>query len=115
MPKGVYERKPKDEEMTETKQTEQMFPVVLNKNYAPRGKFEIIGYLSPEVVRKDSAGKVLVIEPKEFKKGEMSPAPYPGVGFDGKVWAGTHVSLPVEEAKSIIAKKIADRADVIAA
>lgn len=101
--------------MTETKQTEQMFPVVLNKNYAPRGDYKIVGYLKPQVTRKDSAGNIIVIEPEEFIKGEMKPAPYPGVGLDGKIWAGTHIRLPLDEAKNILAKKIAERADDIAA
>jgi hypothetical protein len=50
----------------------------------------------------------------------------PGVGYgaiekDGKVvvnakiWAGTHIKLPVDEAKHLVAKKLAERADAIAA
>ena len=117
MPKGVYERKVKDEEMVEEAKTEpaKMFPVVLKKNYVPVGAFEIIGYMKPKVERRDSAGKMLVVEPEQFVAGEMSPAPYPGVGYDGKIWAGTHISLPIDEAKALFAKRIADRADVIAA
>ncbi|MGD9725264.1 MAG: hypothetical protein AB7V39_02490 [Nitrospiraceae bacterium] len=94
---------------------EPLFPVVLNKNHAPRGRYEIIGYLRPKVERKDSAGKMIMVEPEKFIEGEMHPAPYPGTGFPDKVWAGTHIKLPIEEAKDLIAKKIADRADVLAA
>lgn len=92
-----------------------LFPVVLNKNYVPAGHYEIIGYMQPKVERKDAAGKMITVEPEKFIEGEMRPAVYPGTGFPNKIWAGTHVRLPVDEAKNIIAKKIADRADVIAA
>lgn len=115
MPKGVYERKPKDNEMTDTGAASQMFPVLLNKNYVPRGKYEIVGYLKEAVKRKNAAGQMIVVEPEEFVEGEMKPAPHPGVGFKDKVWAGTHIKLPIDEAKALVAKKIADRADAIAA
>jgi hypothetical protein len=116
MPKGVYERPAKAEPKESNSMSEaQMFPVVLNKNYAPRDKFEIVGYQRAAVERKDSAGKMLVVEPAAFVEGEMKPAPYPGVGFDNKIWAGTTIRLPLDEAKTVVAKKIAERADVIAA
>lgn len=117
MPKGVYERKPKDEQMAsnETTAPSQMFPVLLNKNYVPRGAYEVVGYLKPAVKKKNPVGDWVVSEPEQFIEGEMKPAPQPGVGFDGKVWAGTHVRLPIDEAKAVVAKKIAERADAIAA
>ena len=119
MPKGVYDRKPKEPDMsppeTAEKPAEKMFPVVLNKNYAPRGRHEIVGYLKPKVERKDSAGRMITIEPEAFVEGEMHPAPYPGTGFPNKIWAGTTVRLPLEEAKFTVAKKIATRADDLAA
>lgn len=122
MPKGVYERKPKEDIMSEPvkaepvkAEPEKMFPVKLNKNYAPRGKYEIVGYLKPEVKRKTAAGTWLIVEKEEFVEGEGKPAPYPGVGFDGKIWAGTHIRLPLDEAKQLVAKKLAERADAIAA
>lgn len=131
MPKGVYERKPKEPDMsppeakvtvTETK----MFPVVLNKNYVPKGAYEIVGYVKEAIERKNAIGKMEVIEPEKFIEGEMKPHATPGVGYgpiekDGKVlvnakiWAGTHIKLPLEEAKHLVSKKIAERADVIAA
>lgn len=103
--------------MTETaaKQPSKMFPVLLNKNYAPIKDYEIVGYLRPEVKRKDSAGNWRVEQKEEFIKGEMKPHESPGVGYPGKIWAGTQIKLPVDEAKDVIAKKIAERADVIAA
>lgn len=106
--------------------SEKMFPVLLTKNYVPGGAYEIIGYLKEAVKRKDAAGAWRVVEPEEFIKGEMKPHTSHGVGFgkmvdengkvtNAKIWAGTHIMLPVAEAKSIIAKKIAERADAIAA
>ena len=118
MPRGVYERKPKDETMsTETAapQPSKMFPVLLTKNYVPKGSYEIVGYLKEAVKVKDAAGTWKIVEPEEFVEGEMKPHAMPGVGFDGKIWAGTHIKLPVDEAKSLVAKKLAERADVIAA
>jgi hypothetical protein len=128
MPKGVYERKPKEPDMSPPEaKTEKMFPVLLHKNYVPRGEYEIIGYLKEAVKRKDAAGNWRVVEPEEFIEGEMKPHEMPGVGFgpmegkDGepkvnaKIWAGTHIRLPLDEAKHLVAKKIAERADAIAA
>lgn len=122
MPKGIYERKPKGPVMAnETaaqpspQPAEKMFPVVLNKNYAPSGRYEIVGWLKPKVERKDSTGRMLTIEPEKFMEGEMHPAPYPGTGFPNKIWAGTTIRLPLEEAKAIVGKKIATRADDLAA
>lgn len=113
MPKGVYERKPRMENMDNTEAT--LFPVKLNRNYVPRGQYEVIGYLKAEVKRKTPAGTWAVVEKEQFIDGEMMPPATPGVGYPDKVWAGTHIRLPVDEAKDIIAKKIADRADAIAA
>lgn len=113
MPRGVYERKPKEPDMSppETK----LFPVLLSKNYVPIGEYEIVGYLKEAVKRKDAAGNWRIIEPEEFISGVMKPHPSPGVGFPNKIWAGTKIRLPVDEAKSVIAKNIAERADDIAA
>jgi len=52
----------------------------LLKNYTPKG-WETGGY---EVV------------------GEPPAAPYPGAGFEHKLWAGTVVKLPIEEARALI-------------
>ncbi|HNG54574.1 MAG TPA: hypothetical protein PLR85_14400 [Nitrospira sp.] len=121
MPKGVYERKRTDQ-MAETPQTiaaspdkPKLFPVVLSRNYVPLGEYEIVGYLKEAVRQKDAAGTWRIIEKEEFVEGEMKPAHTPGVGYPNKIWAGTHIRLPLDEAKSIVAKKIAERADAIAA
>ena len=118
MPKGVYERKSKEPDMSPpeaAKHDVKMFPVLLSKNYVPKGEYEIIGYLKAEVKVKDAAGNWKVVEKEEYIKGEMKPHATPGVGFPGKIWAGTNIALPIDEAKAIIAKKIAERADDIAA
>ena len=116
MPKGVYERKPKEPDMSPPEVvTEKLFPVILSKNYCPRGNYEIIGYLKEEVKQKDSAGVWRILEKEEFVSGEMKPHVSPGVGFPDKIWAGTTIALPFEEAKAVIAKKIAERADDLAA
>jgi hypothetical protein len=105
----------------------KLFPVLLNKNHVPKGAYEVVGYLKEAVKRKDAAGNWRVIEPEEFIKGEMKPHDSHGVGFgptfdkDGKVvlnakiWAGTQIKVPVDEAKFLVANKIAERADDIAA
>lgn len=119
MPRGVYERKHKEPDMSppnaNTETAEKLFPVALTKNYAPVGNYEIVGYFRAKVERKDAAGKMITVEPEKFIEGEMHPAPYPGTGYPGKIWAGTHIRLPLEEAKLAVARKLADRADDIAA
>lgn len=105
-PKTTEEAKP---------ESEKLFPVVLLKNHCPAGKYEIIGYLKEAVKVKDAAGNWSVIEPEKFIEGEMKPHTSPGVGFPNKIWAGTHIKLPVEEAKRLVAAKIAERADALAA
>jgi len=124
MPKGVYERKKEIPDMAS--EPTKLFPVLLTKNYVPKGEYEIVGYLKEAVKHKDAAGNMKIVEPEEFIEGEMKPHVSPGVGYgemimkDGskvnaKIWAGTHIKLPVDEAKHLVAKKIAERADAIAA
>lgn len=115
MHKGVFKNKEPDMSPPEVATKPKLFPVVLTKNYAPAGDYEIVGYLKPKVERKDSAGRMIMIEPEAFIEGEIHPAPYPGTGYPGKIWAGTTIRLPIDEAKMVVAGKIADRADVIAA
>lgn len=127
MPKGVYDRSPaKEIPIMASDETVKLFPVVLNKNYVPAGTYEIVGYLKEAVKRKDAAGNWKIIEPEEFIEGVMKPHESPGVGYgamemtDGsmvnaKIWAGTTIKLPVDEAKTVVARKIAERADAIAA
>jgi len=102
-------------ETQEAKPVEKLFPVLLQKNYVPMGQFEIVGYLKPKVEAKNAAGQMVLVEPEVFVPGEMKPGPAPGVGFDNKIWAGTQIKLPLDEARGLIARKIAERADDIAA
>lgn len=115
MPKGVYERKPKDEPSmtTETaaKPSEKLFPVKLLKNYRPADVYELVGYHRKELTQKDNTGKMVVVQKAEFIEGEMSPPPHPGIGFDTKIWADTVIRLPMNEAKRLVGKNLAERAD----
>lgn len=119
---GVKSKEPDKMSPPEVK----MFPVLLTKNYVPKGDYEIVGYLKEAVKVKNAAGQLIISEPEEFIEGVMKPHQSPGVGFaefydrDGKkilnakIWAGTQIKLPIDEAKALVAKKIAERADVIA-
>lgn len=118
MPKGVYERKPKEEPMASepaapAQPSEKMFPVKLLKNYRPAGDYQVVGYQRKEERVKDSAGRETVVQEAAFMEGEMAPPPLAGVGFDTKIWAETVVRLPVNEAKTLVGKKLAERADAI--
>lgn len=107
--------------------SEQKFPVKLLRNYVPRGEFEIVGYDKAATHVKDAAGRKVELEPAEFVKGEMTPPQFAGSGFaetlndkgevafKTKIWAQTHLKLPVAEAKEVIAKGIAERADALPA
>lgn len=86
----------------------KMHAVKLLKNYCPGGAVEIVGWNKPAVKRKDNAGRVIEISPAEFVKGEPAPPPYPGVGFVGKIWAGTVIKLTEDEARSVKRAKIAE-------
>jgi hypothetical protein len=81
----------------------------LLKNYRPAKDYEVVGWHRPEKKVKDSAGNETIVQTAEFIKGEMAPPPYPGVGYPHKLWAGTVVKLPVEEAKRVYALKVAER------
>lgn len=125
MSKGVYDRNPKEIPIMASEPV-KMFPVLLTKNYVPKGEYEVVGYLKEAIKRKDAAGNWRIIEPEEFIAGEMKPHQSPGVGFgpmlmkDGtmvnaKIWAGTQIKVPLDEAKYVVSKKIAERADDLAA
>jgi hypothetical protein len=92
---------------------ERLFPVRLLKSYRPAGNFEVVGYHRKERVQKDSAGNRTVVQEASFIDGEMSPAPFPGVGFNTKVWAETVIRLPIEEARRLLNKNLAAREDAL--
>ena len=97
----------------DAKEPVKLFPVRLLKNYRPAGEYEIVGYQRPEEKRKDAIGRMVVVQEAAFIEGEMAPAPYPGVGFDTKIWAETVLKLPIDEAKNLVSKNLATRADAI--
>jgi len=63
---------------------DKLFPVKLLKNYVPGDKVEVVH------------------EEKHI---------YAGVGFTGKYWAGSLLKLPLEEARNLVNKGLAIRAD----
>jgi hypothetical protein len=127
MHQGIKPKEPKmADETTAAPQSSKLFPVLLIKNHVPKSEYEIVGYMKEAVKQKDAAGNVRIIEKEEFIEGEMKPHQSPGVGFgamvmkDGKtvnakIWAGTTIKVPLEEAKFVVANKIAERADDFAA
>lgn len=115
MPKGIYERKPKEPDMSppDAPKPDKLFPVRLLKNYRPEGNHEVVGYHRPEKRQKDTTGKMVVVQEAAFIEGEIAPPPFPGVGFDTKVWADTVLKLPMEEAKRLVRLNLAARADAL--
>ena len=89
MPKGVYDRTPKEipvmasTETAATPQPSKLFPVKLLKNYRPAGAYELVGYHQPEITQKDSAGKVTVVK---FRFSQISKSA-PTLRSAGKVTA----------------------------
>jgi hypothetical protein len=70
---------------------------------------EIVGWHRPEIKHKDSHGIETIVQTAEFIRGEGAPPPFAGVGFANKIWAGTVIKVPVEEARNMQALKIAER------
>lgn len=83
----------------------------LKRNYVPNKLVSVVGYQRPAKIVKDAAGTMREVEPAAFIDGEVFPPVFPGVGFgaifdeDGnktreqKVWAGTVIEVPEDEAK----------------
>lgn len=86
----------------------KMHAVRLLRNYRPAGPVEIVGWHKDAVRKKSAAGVMVEVSPAEFIRGEMKPAPYPGVGFPGKIWAGTVVKLTEDEARSVKKQRIGE-------
>lgn len=108
-PKGKP-RKPIETEMTEAEiPTESMpdtlpkprkFPVTLLRNYVPK------------------SGDADVIRPDDPDEPFREPTPMAhdvrrGEKPNYKIWAGTKVMLPIDEAEMLIARRLAERADAI--
>jgi hypothetical protein len=95
----------KEEPMQET--APKMVAMKLERNYRPAGDtFEIVGHTRPEIKRKDPSGKEVVIQKEEWIAGEAMPSAIPGAGFANKIWAGTVISLPLDEAKTVQKNRI---------
>lgn len=94
---------------------EKLFPVKLLKNYHPAGEYEIAGYYKEPITVKDTAGRMHTVDPGGFQHGVAKPPIKPGVGTGVRIWAGTHIRLPAEEAMDVISKRIAERADELSA
>ena len=88
--------------------SERLVPMLLKHNYRPRSDhFEIVGHWTEPVKKKNAIGIVEVVKESEFVEEEQ-PAPQPGVGtLSPKLWAGTIVKLPRDEAMDLRRKDIA--------
>ncbi len=80
----------------------------LLKNYVPINLLRVVGYKKDAVVHKNAAGQMIEVEPAAFIDGEMKPSVYPGTGFPGKIWAGTVIEVPEDEAKVMRQKRIGE-------
>lgn len=85
--KPAKDEKPAKAENKPKEAKEKLFPVVLLKNYRPVGKFKVA----------------------DAENGERDPDEQEV----NKVPAGSTIMIGVDEAKTVIAKKIAERADAI--
>jgi len=80
----------------------QMVTVNLSRHYRPSGPHEVVGHWRPKVEVKNAAGNMVELSPAEFVAGEPMPPPLAGVGGESvKLWAGTVVRLPKEEARNV--------------
>lgn len=99
-----------------TKSAPRMWPVKLLKHYVPKGEHEIVGHHTARIMRKDAAGREQVVQEAAFVSGAPMPPPLPGTGFPGKIWAGTVIKLPLDEAKVLLeGGHRAERADELPA
>jgi hypothetical protein len=92
LPKRGPGRPPKVDTKTETTEAAPvmasvtLFPVRLLKNYRPKGKFTVV---------------------------KAAPPPLPGVGSEHKLWSGTVVELPRDEAVDLINNTVATKEKVL--
>lgn len=78
----------------------KLVAIKLERHYRPMGDYEVVGHWRPAVEVKSPAGKMVEISPETFVEGEPMPPPVAGAGSESlKLWAGTVVRLPSEEAK----------------
>lgn len=90
-------------------ETEKAFPVKLLKNLRPAGKFKVkrTDKITGEEKFEEPIGEQEVME-----GGKITAV---ATGDYAKVFKGNTILLPLDEAKYVIEKKIAERADEIAA
>jgi hypothetical protein len=94
--------------------TPAMLTVKLDRHYRPMEDpdpndktkrlppvFEVVGYWKDEIKRKNPAGQEVVIQKREFIKGEAKPPVQAGTGSATKLLAGTVVKLRKSEAKYV--------------
>lgn len=86
----------------------KLIKMELVRHYVPKHGIRIVGHQRPERKAKNAAGQEVVVQEAAFIEGEMKPAAYPGVGFPNKIWAGTVIEVPEDEAREMRAKKIAE-------
>ncbi len=92
----------------------------LLRNYVPRNLLRIVGWMKPAVLQKTVAGEMKEIEPAEWREGEAKPAKFAGTGFGetvdpktgktkhAKLWAGTVIEVPEDEARDMRKLKIGE-------
>jgi hypothetical protein len=111
MPRGIPNKKPEPVEIPQPEPVAvKMETILLKRHYCPVGKVEIVGHHTKEIQRKNAAGEMYVAMPSVFVAGQKAPPPFPGVGFDSKIWADTVIRLEDAEARDIVKKGIGERA-----
>lgn len=80
----------------------------LLRNYVPRNLISIVGWQKPAIMQKTAGGEMKEIEPAEWRAGEPKPPKYAGTGFINKLWAGTVIEVPEDEARDMRKAKIAE-------
>lgn len=91
---------PLPERIMPPKPAGKLIEMKLERNYAPQGYYEIVGYHKEAVVKKFSDGRTIEVEKAEFIKGVPYPPP-PGASFFNKVFAGSVLRFPETEAKAM--------------
>lgn len=99
----------------------EAFPVKLLKNYRPMGEFTILehedpGDLDSPLVERRPRGKRAAFKdiPGEYPGDDPIPHTVRAATDEwAKVKAGTIVKLPLDEARTVISKRIAERGDAI--
>lgn len=81
------------------KPDEKLIEMKLERNYAPCGYYEIVGWHKPAVFKKFPDGQLREVEKAEFIRDEPAPSKVAGLAFHNKLWADTVARFPESEAK----------------